>query len=225
MHPYLVPLPAIYEAHADPAEAGPMAAYMRNQFAFYGIKRPKRGALFKTWVAGHGLPEADDVDPIIRDLWALPQREYQYFGVALLDKLQRKLTPGHVPVIEYAIVTRAWWDTVDLLAARNIGGLFKKYPDARAEWIAQWRASDNLWLRRTALLHQLHYKAGTDAALLFELIRENLGSNEFFINKAIGWALREYSKTAPDAVIAFVEATELAPLSRREALKWLEKHG
>jgi 3-methyladenine DNA glycosylase AlkD len=155
-------------------------------------------------------------------MWALPEREYQYTAIGLLQGCQKKLVPGHVPLLEYLIVNKSWWDTVDGLAAHQVGRLFTAFPHIRDEHIGRWRRSDNIWLRRTAILFQLDYKAQTDEALLFDIIRENLDSKEFFIQKAIGWVLREYSKTNAESVVKFVNHTALPPLSHREALKWLK---
>ena len=128
-----------------------------------------------------------------------------------------------IKTLEYLIVTKSWWDTVDSLAGGTVGIHFLRFPEVREQYLARWRASKNFWLRRTTILFQLGYEQNTDFDLLCDIIRENLGSNEFFINKAIGWALRQYARTDPKAVKKFVNATkELNPLSRREAMKHLE---
>lgn len=155
----------------------------------------------------------------------MPEREYQYVALAFLGKFQKHLTPDCLPLLEYLITTKSWWDTVDSLASHNVGSLLKQYPSSREALINQWRHQDNFWLRRTTLLFQLGYKTDTDERLLFSLVEENQDSLEFFIQKAIGWALREYSKTAPEAVQSFVFRTALASLSQREALKWLKAKG
>lgn len=222
MHAYSYALQTVLIQHANPDQAGSMQAYMRDQFPFLGIKTPARSALLKEFIAAQGLPSLADLAVILRDLWQMPQREYQYSALTLLDKQQKRLPPDFIGVLEYLIVTKSWWDTVDLLAGHAVATQFARYQQVRDETIARWRISDNFWLRRTTLLFQLHYKANTDEELLFSLIRENLDSKEFFIQKAIGWALREYSKTAATAVQDFVAATSLAPLSEREALKWLK---
>ncbi|MCB8923833.1 MAG: DNA alkylation repair protein [Ardenticatenaceae bacterium] len=225
MHTYTQSLQALLSQHANAKQAAPMAKYMRDQFSFLGIKTPQRRELLKQFIAEQGKPPLDDLETILRDLWQLPQREYQYSALTLLDKWEKKLPPEFVNVLEYLVVTKSWWDTVDLIAGHPVATHFSRFPQIRDEFVAQWRASDNFWLRRTALLFQLHYKTRTDVDLLFALIHENLDSDEFFIQKAIGWALREYSKTDADAVIAFVDVTSLAPLSAREALKWLKNQG
>jgi len=121
------------------------------------------------------------------------------------------------------IITESWWDTVDLIATHQVGTMFKRYANVKTKYLKKWRSSDNIWLRRTTILFQLLYKQETDFDLLCNLIRENLGSDEFFINKAIGWSLRQYGKVEPKAITRFVKTTkELHPLSRREAMKHLE---
>ena len=222
MHAYLKPLSTIFERHANADNAIAMKAYMKGRYEFYGIKSPQRRELTREFLKIHGLPAPEERSRVLEDLWKQDQREYQYFGLDLLRKLERQLDSGDVALIEKLILTKSWWDTVDMLAGRSIGKLLLSFLEVRDKWINKWRRSEDIWLRRTALLFQLHYKADTDVELLYEIIRENLGSSEFFIKKAIGWALREYSKTDAESVIRFVKQTELAPLSQREALKWLQ---
>ena len=112
---------------------------------------------------------------------------------------------------------------MDTIVTGTVGVHFRRYPAVRDRTLARWRKSKDFWLRRSAILFQLNYKADTDFGLLCDIICENLGSDEFFINKAIGWALRQYTRTDPDAVRRFVASTPLHPLSAREALKWLER--
>jgi 3-methyladenine DNA glycosylase AlkD len=225
VHPYLQPLVALFEQHADPETAVAMRAYMRDQFPFLGLKSPLRQALFKQFLAEPGLPAPSDLEVIVRDLWHLPPREYQYVAQELLHRLRHHLTPESVDLLEYLLTTKSWWDTVDGLASHAAGGLFQRFPQTRAETVQRWRHSDNFWLRRTTLLFQLGYKAETDKGLLFSLIQDNLDETEFFIQKAMGWALREYSKSNAAAVRDFVAHTPLPPLSEREALKWLKNKG
>jgi len=124
--------------------------------------------------------------------------------------------------VEYLIVTKSWWDTVDTIASHTVGTHFKRFPKIRERYLKKWRESKNLWLRRTAILFQLGYKKETDFELLLEIITENLGSDEFFINKAIGWSLRQYARIDPKAGTKFVKTTPLHPMSRREAMKHIE---
>jgi 3-methyladenine DNA glycosylase AlkD len=220
---YLQPLLDRLEANANPTEAIPMARYMRDQFPFYGIKTPQRSLLVREFLAEQGLPPPGLLEPVALALWQRPQRECQYIAVGLLERGSKRLDTPVIDLLEQLIVTKSWWDTVDSLAGGLAGEQFRRFPEARAAALPRWRVSDNIWLRRSAILFQLGYKKETDADLLLAIIEENKASGEFFIQKAIGWALREYSKTNPDLVVDFVERTELAPLSRREALKWLQR--
>ena len=220
MNPYVTSLKNLFEQNANPAQATAMKKYMRDQFEYLGIKSPQNTALMKGFIKEHGLPSMDQLNEISRGLWSLPEREFQYAAMSLMGKFEKKYKPEFITTIEYFITTKSWWDTVDALAGHAVGTQFKRFPDVKAKYLKKWRKSDNFWLRRTTLLFQLGYKKETDFDLLCEIIRENLGSDEFFINKAIGWALRQYAHTNPIPVKKFVKATkELHPLSRREALK------
>ena len=222
MHPMVMELKNLLEQNADPVLAGPMSAYMRGQFPYLGLKSQRMAELHKQFYAEHALPPLEDLETILRELWALPEREYQYSAVGLLSRFERLLPPQFISTLEYLLVNKSWWDTVDTIAGNTVGVHFKRYPQVREDTLPRWRGSENFWLRRSALLFQLKYKKETDFVLLGEIIRENLGSKEFFINKAIGWALRQYAWTNPQAVREFATQTNLSPLSRREAMKHLE---
>ncbi|MBI5351177.1 MAG: DNA alkylation repair protein [Chloroflexi bacterium] len=220
MHPYVDALKKLYEQNANPNQAVPMSRYMRDQFEYLGIKTPQNALLIKGFINEHGLPPPDKLDVISRELWSLPQREFQYVAIGLVRKLENELGPEFIITLEYLLITKSWWDTVDSIAGGIVGTQFKRFPDVKKKYLKKWRKSDNFWLRRTTLLFQLGYKKETDFDLLCEIIKENLGSDEFFINKAIGWSLRQYAHTNPAPVKKFVKATkDLHPLSRREALK------
>jgi 3-methyladenine DNA glycosylase AlkD len=153
----------------------------------------------------------------------LPQREFQYAATSLIEKLEQQLPEEFIKTLEYLLVTKPWWDTVDMISTGVLGLHFKRYPKVRRKYLAKWRKSDNHWLRRATILFQLDYKQETDFELMCDIIRENLGSDRFFINKAIGWALRQYARIDPQAVRKFVKEMPLHPLSAREAVKGLEK--
>ena len=223
MHPYVTAIKTLFEENANPAQAAPMKKYMRDQFEYLGIKTPQNAALQKEFFETHGLPALSELDEILRDLWSLPQREFQYVAVGLLGRFNKQIPAKFIKTIEYLIVTKSWWDTVDSIAGGTVGIHFRRFPDVREKYLAKWRASDNFWLRRTTMLFQLNYKKETDFDLLCEIIHENLDSKEFFINKAIGWSLRQYARVDPKAVTKFVKSTPLHPLSRREAMKHLEE--
>jgi 3-methyladenine DNA glycosylase AlkD len=222
MHPYTASLKTLLEGHANPVQAAPMRKYMRDQFEYLGIKSPVLSDLMKGFIAANGLPPITDLDVILRDLWSFPQREFQYAANGFLSRAEKELPARLIKTIEYMIVTKSWWDTVDTISGGPLGVHFRRFPDVREKYLARWRASDNFWLRRATILFQLNYKKETDFKLLTEIIGENLGSKEFFINKAIGWSLRQYARVDPQAVKKFVQSTALHPLSRREAMKHLE---
>jgi len=220
MHTYTKSLKLFFEKHANSLNAEPMKKYMRDQFEYLGIESPQVTALLREFIKTNGLPPLEKLDLISRELWSLPEREFQYIAMNLISKYEKKLEPEFIETIEYLIITKSWWDTVDLLAGHPVGTIFKTYPKVKEKYLRKWRKSENIWLRRTTLLFQLGYKKETDFDLLCEIIKENIGTNEFFINKSIGWALRQYAHTNPTPVRKFVKATkELHPLSRREALK------
>lgn len=200
-----------------------MKQYMRNQFEFLGIKTPAMTRLHKQFIATHGWPPVAELAPIVETLWQWPEREYQYLARRFIEHFLPQLTTDFLATIETLILNKSWWDTIDSIAIHPVGNLFARYPADSKPYLEKWRAHKNIWLRRTTILFQISYKTKTDEALLFSIAEDNLGSREFFINKAIGWALREYSKMASAAVTTFVEQTQLAALSKREALKWLKK--
>ena len=220
MHKDVVNLKKLFENNANPDQAVPMKKYMRDQFEYLGIKSPQVKVLLRQHIAEYGLPALEDMDQIARDLWNLPPREFQYVAISLMERLEKKLSSKSIRTLEYMITHKSWWDTVDNIS-HIVGVLFRAYPDVKQKHLVRWRASKNFWLRRTAILFQLDYKHETDFDLLCEIICENLGSTEFFINKAIGWALRQFAYTDAKAVKKFVKGTDLHPLSRREAMKHL----
>ncbi|MGF2618330.1 DNA alkylation repair protein [Rossellomorea aquimaris] len=212
-----------FKGHANKDNAEPMKAYMRNQFEFLGIRTPERKIVLRDFLKENGAPSLEELPEIARTLWKQPEREFQYLALALLDKNRNRLQPEHLSLIEELIVTKSWWDTIDTIAARIAGFVIKKFPVEGGVFLEKWIASDNFWLNRTAILYQLSYKEETDEDKLFSYIKQHASSKEFFIEKAIGWALREYSKTAPEKVAGFIEEEELRPLSKREGLKHLKR--
>jgi 3-methyladenine DNA glycosylase AlkD len=220
---YIKSLEDLFTKNANPDFAPSMKKYMKDKFEFFGIQTKPRHELTEPFMNKGALPPIDKLRGLVKTLWAKPQREFQYFGVELVEKYIKQLNKSNLPLIEFMITNKSWWDTVDGIATRVAGGLFKNHPELTIPVTEKWMASENLWLQRTAILFQLKYKSSTDTDLLFKYINMMEGSKEFFINKAIGWALREYSKTNPDLVINFVGRNNLAPLSKREALKVINK--
>ena len=199
-----------------------MKSYMRDQFEFYGIQSIPRRTAMKKLFTRDKLPPIEELSIIIYELWTLPEREFQMVAVDLLITLKKQLPTSMLVDLEYLITTKSWWDTVDLLATHIAGSLFVRYPIESTQYIERWQYSDNIWLRRTTLLYQLKYKTNTDTERLFSLIKQNQFDNEFFIQKAIGWVLREYSKTDANAVINFINTQNIQGLAQREGLKWLK---
>ncbi|MBU3742540.1 MAG: DNA alkylation repair protein [Candidatus Kapabacteria bacterium] len=210
-----------FASHADAKRAQAMSAYMRDQFAFYGIDAPTRQILQREIRQRLGLPS--DVLGLAHALWQRDEREMQYAACAILTQpvVQRALLVDDVPSVVDLITAKSWWDTVDVLAPNVIGSILRPLPDQLVQMASAWIESDNIWLQRTAIIMQLRYRAATNVDVLFDCILRRAASTEFFVRKGAGWALRQYAYTAPDAVRAFVEEHRnvLSGLTVREALK------
>ena len=206
--------------HACPENARHMKDYTRGQFEYYGIKSPARRQLVQEHVADVGLPEAKVLKEVVDQLWGEPNREMQYAAMELLFEREKELTLADIPALERMVTTKSWWDTVDFISYKLVGRLLARHPDQEAAVARRMSASGNLWLVRVSLLFQLLRKRRTDEELLAELILRQADHKDFFIRKAVGWALRDYARTAPAWVRSFVkENSNLSPLSVREALK------
>ena len=208
------------EAAKDPEKAGPMEAYMRYQFPFLGIAGPERNALYRKYFLSAKKTKMIDWD-FVDTCWEKEPREYQYVAANYLKAMQSYLTKDDLPKLERLVVTKSWWDTVDILD-RVVGSLVANHPELE-EVILKWSLSDNIWLRRVAIDHQLLRKEKTNVQLMEKILVNNLDQTEFFINRAIGWALRDYSKTNPEWVARFIEQNKkrMSELSIREASKYL----
>lgn len=205
--------------HANFPKAKGMQKYMKDHFSFYGVNSPSRKQLLRTLFTSEGKPEPKVVRSLALLLWDEEEREMQYVGLDLLETIKRKLEPTDLQLIEALIIRKSWWDTVDLLASHLAGEWLLQFPKNKEEILQKWFDSGNMWLQRTVLIHQLNYKQQTDELLLFSYIQKLNMSKEFFIRKAIGWALRQYAKTNPESVMEFVQKTPMSPLSFREATK------
>ncbi|MEL6670935.1 MAG: DNA alkylation repair protein [Bacteroidota bacterium] len=210
-----------FEAAANEQHAKAMQQYMRDQYPFYGIKAPTRQGIQKEFFLTLAGPEKIIEPELARNIWKLPQREWQLMGCDLLFRFAKKAPKQHLAVYEELIQTKSWWDTVDMLASKVVAVHLQRHPELLTKTAQRWIESDNLWLQRSALIFQLKYKDQTDWPLLQELIRRRIDEPDFFIRKAIGWSLRAYARHQPDAVRAFVASHNLSPLSRKEALKHL----
>ncbi|GAA5003603.1 DNA alkylation repair protein [Streptomyces hyderabadensis] len=209
-----------YAAAADAERAAGMRAYMKDAAPFLGLTSPVRRSLTRVVLAGLPRPDESDCTAVALRCWRLPEREYHYFAVDYLRRHVTHCSSGFLPVVRHLLTTVPWWDTVDLLAAHVVGGLVAADRGLARDMDA-WIEDEDLWLVRAALLHQLRYKEHTDTDRLFGYCLHQAGHGDFFVRKAVGWCLREYAKTDPDAVRAFVaeHRTRLAPLSVREALR------
>lgn len=198
-----------------------MSAYMKNKFTFLGIAKPERAVLSRPLIKQ--IKQAAEFDwDYITQLWNLPEREFQYLAVDCLLAMANRLQKDDIEKIADLITQKSWWDTVDNLAAIT-GILCSKYPALIESHILAWSAGTTIWLKRVAVLFQLKYREKTDTELLSRIICENSQTKEFFINKAIGWVLREYSKTDKAWVRVFIATHSLHPLSVREGSKYLSE--
>ena len=207
------------KALANPDDAVAMKAYMKNKFEFLGVKTLARRKLTKTFFK-QGTDFVIDWN-FINEAWNNPYRELQYTALDYLESRKKLLTPSDLPRLKKLAQTKSWWDTIDFLD-RLVGSIIARFPETK-EIILAWSCDEDIWLRRLAIDHQLLRKKETDTELLENILVNNLGQTEFFINKAIGWALRDYSKTNPDWVRDFIERhrAEMAALSIREGSKYL----
>jgi len=222
MDNYIENLVGEFQINAIPQIAEGQKAYMKDKFDFYGLKSPIRKNLQKPFLLKEQLPLKHDLDDLIKALWQQPQREVQYFAQELLQKYSRQFEKEDCSLFEYMITNKSWWDTVDFIASNILGPYFIKFPEQKEVYVNKWIFSNNMWLQRSALLFQLKYKDSVDVELLSFAINSLLGSKEFFINKAIGWSLRQYGKFNPDWVLEFADKTDLENLSRREALRLIK---
>ncbi|MFJ8235335.1 DNA alkylation repair protein [Ureibacillus sp. NPDC094379] len=216
---YVENLMKIYSQYIDSDYANWSKNYMRNQFDFIGIRTPIRRKITKQYFNEYGVPAKENLQDVIFTLWDLPEREYQKAALDLLEVVKKTLSVEDMPWLTSLILKKSWWDTVDVLSPHFAGYMFQTYPELIPKYADQWILDENIWLQRAAILYQLSYKKNTDEERLFHYILTRADSKEFFVQKAIGWVLREYAKTTPSIVKDFVTSSNLRPLSKREALK------
>jgi 3-methyladenine DNA glycosylase AlkD len=196
--------------------------YLKNQFVFLGIKKPVLFDIQKAINKEYRITTAAQLAETIQSLWCKKEREYHYSACLIAQHYHRLWTPAMLDLFEQMIRTHSWWDTVDTIAVHLVGKLLTIYPDLKKH-MNIWSVDENMWVRRAALLFQLRYKHSTDYELLFLYCTKMMHEKEFFIRKAIGWVLREYSKTDRHKVALFLDtyAERLSGLSKREAQKYL----
>ena len=209
----------ILEAATVPEKIPDMEAYMKNKFSFLGVQKPILKKIerefFKPFIK-------NPIDwAFVEECWQQPYREFQYIAMDYLDKKKKELRPEDFPKLKQLAQTKSWWDSIDQLDL-IMGEITFHYPETK-QVMLEWSKDQDFWLRRIAIDNQLMRKEKTDTDLLEKVILNNLGQSEFFINKAIGWSLRNYSKVNPDWVGAFIDRyrEQLSPLSIREGSKYL----
>ena len=222
---YLKNLESALKKASNPKEAQVMAKYMRNQFTFYGVRAPIARELFKEHISVYGLPESfSELILSVKKAWKFPAREMQYIGMYLVDKSEKIWDYKDMEdLFEHMITNLSWWDTVDYISSSLVHQWWIKNPEFVDKVIApKWNYSNNMWLNRTSIIYKLRRRKQTDTKILSDHILKHAQSKEFFLQKAIGWALREYAKINKDWVLQFVAQHDLKPLSKREALKQIK---
>ena len=206
--------------HKNNENAVKMEAYMKHHFSFLGIKTETRRVVFQDLWKKHKSEIQSNFREISWELFNKKEREFQYCGMEILIKeIKKKYLKEDAKLIEQWIITNSWWDSVDVLAKYLLGDYLLQFPEETLTVIERFSNSENMWLNRSAILFQLSYKQKTNFELLKSECEKHKHSNEFFIQKAIGWALRDYGRFNPNAVKSYVENTNLKPLSKKEALR------
>lgn len=211
-------------AAGDPARAAQQQAYMKSALPYHGVAMPEVRATMRTLLASYAPTDRADHEATVQALWdGATHREEWYAAISLvrLPRLRHWLDPDALPLLRHLVTTGAWWDVVDEVATHPVGETLLRHREAVTPVIRAWAVEDDLWLRRTAVVCQVGAKGETDRDLLRDAIVANVDDRSFWLRKAIGWALRSYSRTDPDWVRAEVERLGpwLSGLSRREALK------
>ncbi len=214
-------LQADFKKHSNKHKASQMEAYLKNKFSFFGINADERRQLLKKHFAVIAFPSEKSLIKMSNDFYKLPEREFQLCAVDLLISHKSLLTPYFLPQLKKLIRSKSWWDTVDFLSSYILGHLAKNQELKQS--LNNWITDNNMWIRRSAILFQLKYKQTTDWEILKNFILQERESKEFFIQKAMGWALREYSKTNAKTVVQFIKSQTLPALTKREGLKYINK--
>lgn len=208
-------------ARADPEKALRMQAYMKTDMPFYGVQKGGRTPILRHAIKEFVPASADEYEGLVRALWALPHREEKYIALGVTRHHQKFIVPDQISLYRDLIVEGAWWDFVDEVATQLIRTLVISHPDNTWSAVDNWIDDEDMWLRRTAIICQVGAKEHTDSERLFDFCARRMHEKEFFIRKAIGWLLREYAKTDPEAVAGFINqyADSMSGLSYREASK------
>ena len=213
--------------HADPAKAGPMAAYMKTDMPFYGVAKPERDRIATAIKDRFPITDHDTYERAVTGLWALSHREEKYLAIRMARLYADYVTPRSLALYKRLIQDGAWWDCVDEIAIHLVGRVLYHHRPTVSPTLDAWINNRDMWLRRTALLSHIHHKGDTDEECLFGYCLQTADETAFFIRKAIGWALRDYSATAPERVLTFLQHNRgrLSGLSFREAARRLRRQG
>lgn len=212
---------SILESHSNPEYADAMRAYMKHKFDFIGIKTPIRRQITHEIMAESKNLPLDELVDLIDHLWDQEYREYQMLGLDIMMRNKKKFHHDDISTVKNWLIQESWWDTVDMIACNVVGDIARRYPDSKDLYLEKWILADNMWLNRTCLIFQLKYKGDVDLERLFRYIGILKSDKRFFIQKAIGWSLRQASKSYPDKIRAYIASQELSKLAYREGMKYI----
>ncbi|MFK7774983.1 MAG: DNA alkylation repair protein [Saprospiraceae bacterium] len=198
--------------------------YMRNKFEFYGVKAPGWVKFSKEIMKSEGIFRNEKLKEFVRLCLNEEHREIHYFGLQMVEKATKKEAEDFIDFLEELILTHSWWDSVDWIS-KMVGWHFMRFPKQVIPVTERWISSGNIWLQRIAIIFQRYKNYPTDEKMLFDYILRVKDSEEFFIQKGAGWALRDHSKTNPAEVVNFIKNNKFPSLTEREGLKWLKKNG
>lgn len=214
---------AVEMAHlADPGRAVQQKRYMKDKFEFFGLGTPTRRPLTRVWMKREGIFYGEELEAFVKMSFGRAQRELHYAAIEMVERAQKKSAGEQIELLEWMVTHKSWWDSVDVVA-KLIGRHFRRFPEMTVPVTERWMNSENMWLQRVCIIFQLEYKTETDFDLLSKYILQLADSKEFFIRKAQGWALRQYSKSKPELVSRFLSqhGSRLSGLTVREASKYI----
>lgn len=206
----------------DPLRAEQQRAYTKNHFSYYGLIAPRWLGIAKKYFASHGMYTGKSLEQFVMLCFEQEYRELHFAALQMMESMLKYQSKSWIHVLEKCIQTQSWWDSVDWIS-KLVGAHIKAYPELQHTYARKWIVSDNMWLQRVAIIHQLFYREQTDEKLLFEMILHVADSKEFFLRKACGWALRQHAKIYPDHVKVFINKHSFSGLTIREAEKQLNK--
>lgn len=221
---YLQKVISFFQENGNPEIAEGQMNYMRNKFEYYGVKAPGWVKFSKEIMKSEGVFRNEKLKEFVRLCLKEEHREVHYFALQMVEKTTKKEEEDFIEFLEELILTHSWWDTVDWIS-KMVGWHFMRFPHRISTVTERWISTDNIWLQRMAIIFQRYKNYPTNEKMLFDYILRVKDSEEFFIQKGIGWALRDHSKEHPEAVINFIKNNQLKPLSEREGLKWMKKNG